>query len=427
MGIIRTEQTRLLQDNGTENIEFFVYDKNGDARAPLNQSKDVLKQVPSVMQPINSNLMVEYLRPLRDAIKTTNSDDSNIINKNPNFRYSTFNWDITAAKAEVAIPSQLERTVIPISGLYCLRQPILTAAPEKTTHMVKNILLDTPVVSGRAIEISYNYHIWTLGFTAQGVYQYMSVGLDSTGNGTVNKMYNFEENKFETGTFTNDEFFRKIDITTIESWNLYRTELECNLTGSETSPYIEVKLFEVSAAGLSPVAFFDGFSISQKPDSKTRVHTKRSGGRYTTIDGQQTAVEDYVSGEYKQEDTILSNEVDSQNPNSIFGIFVRKDRPLSAFASNTLDKNVLQEIMNDFREPLKRYEGEFYKDDSDEVPLYFYHKLWINFGTTVLQEPVSCIIDRMEYDVKQNKYNIVMHMPNQDDDQLSYDLYKLKD
>ena len=62
MGIIRTEQTRLLQDNGTENIEFFVYDKNGDARAPLNQSKDVLKQVPSVMQPINSNLMVEYLR-----------------------------------------------------------------------------------------------------------------------------------------------------------------------------------------------------------------------------------------------------------------------------------------------------------------------------------------------------------------------------
>ena len=157
------------------------------------------------------------------------------------------------------------------------------------------------------------------------------------------------------------------------------------------------------------------------------MHTKRSGGRFTTIDGQQTPVEDYVSGEYKQEDTILSNEVDSQNPNSIFGIFVRKDRPLTSFLSSTLDKNVLQEIINDFREPLKRYEGEFYKDDSDEVPLYFYHKLWVNFGTTVLQEPVSCIIDRMEYDVKQNKYNIVMHMPNQDDDQLSYDLYKLKD
>ena len=29
MGTIRTEQTRLLQDNGTENIEFFVYDKDG--------------------------------------------------------------------------------------------------------------------------------------------------------------------------------------------------------------------------------------------------------------------------------------------------------------------------------------------------------------------------------------------------------------
>ena len=32
-----------------------------------NQSKDVLKQVPSVMQPLNDNLNVEYLRPLKDA------------------------------------------------------------------------------------------------------------------------------------------------------------------------------------------------------------------------------------------------------------------------------------------------------------------------------------------------------------------------
>ena len=71
MGTIRTEQTRLLQDNGTENIEFFVYDKDGAAKSTLNQTKDVLKQIPSNLSPMNSNLSVEYLRPLRHAIKKT--------------------------------------------------------------------------------------------------------------------------------------------------------------------------------------------------------------------------------------------------------------------------------------------------------------------------------------------------------------------
>ena len=71
MGTIRTEQTRLLQENGTENIEFFVYDKDGIAKTTLKQTKDVLKQVPSNITPINSDLVAEYIRPLRDAIKTT--------------------------------------------------------------------------------------------------------------------------------------------------------------------------------------------------------------------------------------------------------------------------------------------------------------------------------------------------------------------
>jgi hypothetical protein len=61
MGTIRTEQTRLLQENGTENIEFFVYDKDGVAKTTLKQTKDVLKQVPSTITPINSDLVAEYI------------------------------------------------------------------------------------------------------------------------------------------------------------------------------------------------------------------------------------------------------------------------------------------------------------------------------------------------------------------------------
>jgi len=158
MGTIRTEQTRLLQDNGTENIEFFVYDKDGAAKSTLNQTKDVLKQIPSNLSPINSNLSVEYLRPLRDAIKTTTSEDIQLLNKNPNFRYSNFNWDIGSvggtALAEVALPSQVFPGINPITGIYCLIQNDVPSTSERTNHMIKNILSDTPIISGEDLEIS---------------------------------------------------------------------------------------------------------------------------------------------------------------------------------------------------------------------------------------------------------------------------------
>lgn len=427
MGIIRLEQTRLLQENGTEIIEFFVYDKNGDAKSPLNQTKDVLKQIPSVLNPINQDLELEYLPPVRDVIKKTKTNSLQLLNKNPNFRYQSFNWDITASLGSIQIPGQILSGVNPISGIYCLYQPSIPLTDSKTTHLVKNILSDTPIVSGRDIEISWNYYIFT-GIGATNVKQFISIGLDSTNDGSVNKMYNFETNKFETGTFTNDEYFKKIDYSNLDQWSKYSTTIQANLTSTETSPHIEVKLFQVTGSEVPfGKVFFDGLSISQKISSPVKIHTKRRGGIFKLIDGAITYEEnENVTGEYIQKQTFLSNEIDTKSVNHFPNEFSRKDRPLSFYSTNTLDKNVLQEIINDYRSPLKRYEGTFYKNDSDVVPIYFYHKLWVNFGTSVLQEPVSAIIDEMEFDVKQNQYRIVMHLPNQDDDQLAFDLYKFE-
>jgi len=427
MGAIRTEQTRLLQENGTENIEFFVYDKDGNSKATLKQTKDVLKQIPSNLTPINDDLVAEYQRPLRDAVKTVKSSPSYLINKNPNFRYNSFNWDITATLASVQIPSQIIANVQPISGIYCLYQENLATAESKTTHMIKNILSDSPIVSGRDISIVWNYYIQSfLGLPL--VEQYISIGLDSTNNGTINKMYNFEENKFETGTFTDAKFFKKIDYTELNSWNKYQTTLQVNLTSTETNPHIEVKLFEArSFVTLGGKFFLDGFSISQKAISTTKTITRRRGTFLLTglLSSFNVSSEDEksISGEYKQKQIILSNELDRLDVSAIEFVYARKDRPGNAILTNTLDSCVLQEIINDYRNPLKRYEGSFYKDDSDVVPIYFYNKVWVNFGTTVLQEPVACIIDQMEYNVKQNNYRIIMHIPNQDDDQVAFNTY----
>ena len=70
--------------------------------------------------------------------------------------------------------------------------------------------------------------------------------------------------------------------------------------------------------------------------------------------------------------------------------------------------------MNDFRNFVIRYEGDLYNNNNDPIGLH--NKAWINFGTSVLQEPVSCYIDALNYNVKRNLYSVVMHVPNQDDD-----------
>ena len=43
-------------------------------------------------------------------------------------------------------------------------------------------------------------------------------------------------------------------------------------------------------------------------------------------------------------------------------------------------------------------------------------KVWVDFGDDVLQEPVSCYIDSLKFNVKAAIYDIKMHVPNQDDD-----------
>ena len=82
-----------------------------------------------------------------------------------------------------------------------------------------------------------------------------------------------------------------------------------------------------------------------------------------------------------------------------------------------MEKLVSQQVINDYRNNLVRYEGKLY--NLIVTPMALQNKIWVNFGSSILQEPVSCIIDQMTYNVKRNTYEVVMHLPNQDDDQTS--------
>ncbi len=414
---IRKQQNEALKNTGQENIEFKVYDKDGVQKT--NVIRDVLLQCPTTLRPINENLSVEYLRPLKKAIKETNINPIKLLNQNPTFRYGNFNWSITTIpRAQSNIPSgiiqpnQIYLTVMPISGVFCLYQGRPSINDDKTNPLIKNVLASTTAITERPIEINFSYH--TIANKVEPVKSrfFISVGADTSGNGSIDLMYDFNDNKFTTGTFTQDQFFKIVEVTSYNKWNRYKTTLDNVSFGlANISAKLEVKLFPLSVNGFFDLSigytFIDNFYIAQTKDFKKLTHTKTAGG---LLDFLNIGVSNNFTGEYKTSSNYLTNELDDDDLSNVAGDFGRIDRV--EIQNDTLDKLQLQEILNDFRSPLKKYEGEFYRDDVSEIPIYFYHKIWVNFGDTVLQDFVSAMIDTMEYNVKANTFKLNMHLPN---------------
>ena len=414
MSGIRLQQFEALKNTGEENIEFTVYDKDGVQKA--NEIKNVLLVAPTAARPINENLSIEYLRPLKEAIRTTKINPLKLLNKNPTFRYGTFDWTLGTISTPNAIdliqPNTLYGDVLPITGIFCLHQRFPLVGDDKTNHFIKTILSSTIAKTGQDIEIGFAYYI-RAGQIAEPTASrfFLSVGADSTGNGSVDLMYDFQENKFSTGTFTDDKFFKIITINNYNNWKRYKTTLSNVNFGTASTAKLEVKLFPLSLNGVVDTSimhiFVDALYVGQKTDFSKITHTKTNGLQTEILDNSPVNT---LTGEYKLPTSFLSNELDNDDLNNIAGEYGRKDR--IDFLNFTLDRLVLQEILNDYRAPIKKYEGEFYRDDAEELPIFFYNKIWVNFGSTVLQDTVSSMIDSLEYDVKKNVYKVNMHLPH---------------
>jgi hypothetical protein len=433
---LRKQQYDLLKDTNSELIEFKVFDKDGVQKS--NVIKDVLISCPTVLKPINENLAIEYLRPLKEAIKTTNINPLKLLNYNPNFRYSTFNWSFGSLtspnKVELLQPNTVVPGVIPVSGLFCLHQKFPLTADDKTNHLVKTIPSSTIALSGKDLDLGFSYYIRD----AQSVSTvssrfFISIGADTTGNGTMDLMYDFADNKFSTGTFTDDKFFKLVQTSGYNRWHSYKTKLNDISFNGVNSARLEVKLFPLSTNGILDFnlaeTFIDAFYIGQTKGFKKITHTKTNGFNTEIFDSLPV---NNLTGEYKVPNTFLTNEIDDFDLSQINGFFGRADR-IESTLTNSLDKIILQEILNDYRAPIKKYEGDFYRDDANEIPIYFFNKVWVNFGENILQDNIAAMIDSMEFDVKKNIYRINMHLPNvgtlidiifNQDDVLTYDKFK---
>ena len=150
------------------------------------------------------------------------------------------------------------------------------------------------------------------------------------------------------------------------------------------------------------VSYFDNVRISETIQFDGGISSIRK--QYDYANG--------LTGIYKSEGNIFSNEAGSVE--KYIGKFTGGFKRSRDTVTKTVEQLVTQEILNDNRDYLTKYEGTF-KNRSD-YNITPHKKIWIDFGEDLLEEPVSCYVDSIKFDVKAAIYDIQMHVPNQDDD-----------
>lgn len=424
MATILSQQTQLLQSTETENIKFTTFNYQGLRTG--SSTKNILKTAPNVMKPINANLSIEYLRPIKSVKHTTKLTSVNVVNKNPTFRYQAFDWTL-GANNQIRIRSLFDPE--PVSGSYFLFSPTteMPIGTAKGNPIIKTKLSTTFLEPGHSIEYGFYYYFKNFVSTGSGddTYTFLTtVGIDTTDNGSVDQMYSFTDNKFKTGTFTDDEFFLSTTTSSMNQWSRFTKTINAPTTDSSGNTLFDDYKIEVSIYPPKKQStdlriggnYYDAVFVGTKNTLGNDFIEKKnigisSFGIVTTPLGKST-------GTYKRNEVLNTNNLaESDFLGRFEGSFSRK----GFNEIKTLDNIINQEIANDYRGTVKRYEGDFYKNDNDPSPINFFNKVWVNFGTSVAQDDSSCMLDSMEYRVKSNTYNIVMHKPNQDDDVATYD------
>lgn len=433
---IRSSETSYLQDNATEEPRFVKYDKDG-AYVSVITNENVLKILSGkdtiltktncvsncgiTVDVINigSDLTKEYLRPINDVTCEINlkQNNNNIIN-NAGFEYDTLSWSTASITGSGAIA-----TDIVFQGLQSYKTTGTTSfanilTPDSIIHQTRSVYYD----ASKKYQLKFRYYNDDTG--TSGTKQFMIVvyleGTDVPNSITISRyLINSGTVDEPNYTWSDESQITPIAITIDEnnSWN--EVELDVPMIPSAfTSAYApEVKITlhepyiqtttDYNAFYYDNVQFYevgaDDKDLFTPSDSVILTRTQSSANNY--------------SGTIEIKDLVQSNEMQRYQyfKGKIQGDF-KRSRENHTNLKQSLERIITQEILNDYRNYVVRYTGTLYNINTNKVPLSMHNKIWVNYGSSVLQEPVSAYIDGMSYNVKENTFEVEMHVPNQDND-----------
>ena len=401
-----------LATTGQEILEYKVFDRLGNYK--FTTTENVLLKAPTELKPVGADLYKEYLRPYSAVKYDVKLSDQKIINQNPQLLYDDHQW---VFGSNTAINFDESKALI---GLKTIRTTVHGVNIDDPYVIFKNDINTVITDESKDLRIGFSFFVepdYTLTNFADQWKYFMDIyvkGIDANGD-TV--YYDFKNDEWSdlafVETVNNKKRRKKITYTKVGTWQNYEVDLK---------PYQEVEgIFKVemnvrypnfttypgTGQSLINYTYFDKIFIAEINDFASEMVILNAQDQVKTTTAQ-----------YEIKDIFVSNYLGADNFQGGYNGFFKRPRNFTIQASDfpTVEKIVTLEILNDFRDFVKRYEGTFYNLKSEPIPVAPHNKIWIDFGSGTFREGASCYIDSMKYDVKANEYEMSLHVPNQTND-----------
>ena len=404
---IRASETTNLVNNGTELPKFVVYNYQGVHQSTSNI--EVLRKLPTDLTPLENTLVKEYLRPLNEVKITHETSQYLETNQfqNSGFENGLTFWSTYTATATTS-PGEISDDFSKQGNQSFKNSQTQTSTNTRKTLTSGDVGVFNSTHLGHTLKINtyfdVNSNYGEVSFRWQLRIE------DNAPIPPVDPTYYWNDSS-ESWSTTAVVNTQSIDEDP-DKWQEFSYDLGSfpysgNLVLDLYEPYVQ------NSGGLNAL-YYDNITLEfdrKDGDKRTEFY-----GNIDDFEYKRTrAASDNLTGNIEISDLQLSQNNYANALSSTPSIIRPRDN--NSNFSTTMEKIVTQQVINDYRKNLVRYEGKLYNLLND--PMSLQNKIWVDFGSSVLREPVSCIIDSMTYNVKKNTYEVIMHLPNQDDDQTS--------
>ena len=407
-----------LSTTGEEIIEYKVFDRLGNYK--FTTTENVLLKAPTDLKPIGADLYKEYLKPYNQVKYDVQLTNDTILNLNPQLLYDDHDYTLgpnTAINTNedyVLVGNKSIKTTVharenvDFDDTYEVIMNTVTTDDSKKLKVGFSFLVDPDYTLTNFSDVwEYEIAVIVYAYDADNDLIYYDWKADEWQR-TVNQKRRTKLPQFKkVGTWQNVEL----------ELNAYE-EVEGDMDVTINIHYPRFTVYpSASGLGLINATYFDKIFVAEVNDNASEMMVTNTQDVVNT----KTAV-------YESKGIFISNYLGADSFQGGFDGFFTRPRDFAIMASDypTVDNIVSQEILNDFRDFVKRYEGTFYNLKSEPIPIAPHNKVWIDFGSGTFREGASCYIDAMRYDIKANEYKLTMHVPNQTNDVASKFAVKLK-
>ena len=396
---LRESKTTYLVSQNAEVVEFEKFNPFGSYLG--TESRDAHIAMPADVINVGNDLVVEYLPAYKEVNIDYNIEPFNRrkyqANGNQFFNYGNTGYDLSEG-----FIGQYEYTLGDSKFSYRALQFVTNAA--FYIPAITSILPETEenyfVAGNRLMKLSIGYLYDTTATAIDYDFRYSIKWTSPTGGS--DRWYNPDTEVWDFSVNYIDVNSTRRPLNNI--WE--SADLDFNLIGEPKDLEITIYRPYLSDLGGGYNALYVGeVSLQVEDKLNQKIHNYNiSQANNTDIYEEERISVEHITGVQVVPAFQVPNGQYAKRPRDNYATWVPTNR------SQVVNK----EILNDFRTAMHRYEGTF--KNNHYKPLSLLNRLWINFGTSVMQLPDSCMIDSMEANLKRNAFKINMHLPNNDSD-----------